>query len=174
MTEKQILIKQLADDYRYAPDEFDLISEHDLHNFRRFVNYQYSILTKAHILYFDFVDYEPYGTNPSVHEIRKDFLKGIIKIHTTGNDSKVWGKFYNLQFRAIHDYIHCRYSLDFTHDNEMEVFQRQIEFSNWQLPFDVNFDLYTKVLRSEIVYQSSYKEVFGEFHIDQKIILKNL
>lgn len=107
-----------------------------------------------------------------------DFHTGLLKIHTTGNYSKVWGTFTNLQFRAIHDYIHCLFNLDFTHTRELLAFKEQSEFSlthrsAHDFPY-LNWETYVGILRSEIVYQSAYKEHYGAFHTDQKIVLKEL
>lgn len=165
---------ELADGYTQAPDEFDNIPYFYLKELRLIVARMFEQIAQK--VYFEFVDYEPYGQNPKLKDMLEDFEAGCIRIHTTGNDSKVWGKFCNLEFRAIHDYLHCLYKLDFTHENELAVYAIQAGAS-W--PFlnecsDYTKDLYFKILRSEIVYQSAYKEVNGEFHIDQKIILTDL
>lgn len=164
----------LANKYAKHPDEFDQIPPGQLAIFRLLINKCFSDLSDK--IYFEFVDYEPYGTNPSIKDMLNDFYRGHIKIHTTGNDSKVWGKFHNLQFRAIHDYVHCLYANDFTHREERKVLGKQLEFHRLygkDFPF-LNWDLFGRILRSEIVYQSAFKEYYGEFHIEQKIILADL
>lgn len=164
----------MAKVYDALGDEFDYISDDEIKVMRQLINQQFSDLSK--VIHVEFVDYEPYGENPTIKTMLKDFRKGVIKIHTTGNDSKIWGKFHNLQFRAIHDYIHLIHELDFTHNDEVKVYPKQFEFSlKYALQFPhLNWDLYNRVLRSEIVYQSAYKEAFGKFHIDQKIILVDI
>jgi hypothetical protein len=168
--------EEMADKYLAAPNDLPSISLWELKAFRQMVNLQFSYLSK--LMYFDFVDYEPYGENPTIDDVLKDFRAGTIKIHTTGNDSPVWGKFTNLQFRAVHDYIHCAHELEFNHASECIAFQKQMEFSFWskfaeEIPY-LNWDMYKRILRSEIIYQSAYKEAKGAFHIDQKIILADL
>lgn len=169
-------VEAMAKKYDAFADEFDYIPDSEVKAFRQLINMQFSDISKY--IQIEFVDYEPYGETPSLKQMLVDFRKGIMKIHTTGNDSRVWGKFHNLQFRAIHDYIHLTQEMDFTHDDEVKVYAQQFEFSLkplyiHRLPY-LNWDIYNKILRSEIVYQSAYKEHFGKFHIDQKIILADL
>lgn len=167
-------VQGMAEAYVKAEDEFVDIPDDQLRVFRQLVNAQYSDISRK--LQIEFVDYEPYGENPKVADVLKDFHAGTLKIHTTGNDSQVWGKFTNLQFRAVHDYIHCLHGLEFNHNDEILAFKKQAEFSfgyGVQFPY-LNWETYVGILRSEIVYQSAYKEHFGEFHIDQKLILQNL
>jgi len=162
--------------YKNAKDEFDTISESELQVFRQLINQQFHDINKR--VRAEFVDYEPYGENPTLAAMLPDFRSGVIKIHTTGNESLVWNKFHNLQFRFIHDYLHLVHEHDFTHYEECKVYPKQFEFSirdkYTQLFPNLNWDTYNRILRSEIVYQSSYKEVYGQFHILQKVILSNL
>jgi hypothetical protein len=61
--------------------------------------------------------------------------------------------------------------------DEVKAFRRQYEWSvdNYAKKFpNMNWDLYKRVLRSEIVYQAAVKENFNTFHIEQKIILTDL
>jgi hypothetical protein len=167
---------KLASLYEKADDEFIKITEDELSVFRQLINLQFADISK--VIRIDFVDYEPYGQHPSLEDMMKDFRKGVMKIHTTGNDSRIWGKFHNLQFRAIHDYLHLVHELDFSHYDERKVYPQQFQFSLQdryakRFPY-LNWEVYKAILRSEIVYQSAYKEALGAFHIDQKIILKEL
>jgi len=167
-------VEGMAAAYKDAPDAFATIPANQLQVFRKLVTAQFNdIASKIEI---EFVDYEPYGQNPKIADVLQDFYAGKLKIHTTGNDSKVWGTYVNLQFRAVHDYIHCLFGLEFNHADEVLAFKRQAEFSleyGSKFPH-VNWETYVGILRSEIVYQSAYKEQYGEFHIDQKIILHQL
>lgn len=162
--------------YQDAEDEFFTIPDEQLHVFRQLINTQFNDINS--FMRIDFVDTEPYGENPSITDMVKDFHAGRLLIHTTGNDSKVWGKFTNLQFRAVHDYIHCLHNIEFTHYFEIQAFRKQAEFSfrdrYMNLFPHLNWETYVGILRSEIVYQSAYKEYFGLFHINQKIVLKEL
>lgn len=169
-------VEAMAIAYNHAADEFDSIPDEQLRVFRKLINQQYSDISKH--LNIEFVDYEPYGENPKIADVLKDFHAGTLKIHTTGNDSKVWGKFTNLQFRAIHDYIHCLFELEFNHAEEVKAYKHQLEFSVQgkyaEMFAYLNWDTYSRILRSEIVYQSAYKEHYGKFHIHQKIVLNQL
>lgn len=169
-------VERIATAYKnYGDDDVDYIRESDLWNMRELINMQFGELSKN--LHFDFVDGEPYSYN-QISELMPDWRSRVVRVNTTGNDSKLWGKFYNLQFRAIHDYIHCIKNLDFNYKAEVKAFHAQYEYSllgKFAEKFpQMNWDLYKKVLRSEIVYQAAVKEYFGEFHIDQKIILSEL
>lgn len=169
-------VTDMAKKYDAMSDDLDWMSASEIRVFRQLINRQFADISNA--ITFDFVNYEPYGETPSIKAMLPDFRKGRIKIHTTGNDSRIWGKFHNLQFRAIHDFIHLTQGLNFTHEDECKVYPLQFEFSvqnkyTQALPH-LNWDVYNRILRSEIVYQSAYKEAFGKFHIDQKIILADL
>lgn len=169
-------VKELAEKYDKAKDQIDDIPIYEVFAFRKLINFQFAEISKK--IDFIFVDYEPYGENPTIVDMLKDFRKGQLFIHVTGNESKIWGKFHNLQFRAIHDFIHCMAEKDFTHKDECSIYTMQCSFSLQEkyteaVPY-VNWQRYTEVLRSEIVYQSAYKEIDGKFHIDQKIILDDL
>lgn len=167
--------ENLGQAYYDARDQFELIPLSTLDVFHRLINKQFADLSKK--INFIFVNNEPYGENPLIEDVVRDFRRGKIFIHTTGNNSRIWGKFHNLQFRAIHDYIHCLHEKEFNHASECEVHRLQSEFSliaySHKFPY-LDWNTYLKVLRSEIVYQSAYKEVYGKFHIDQKIILDDL
>lgn len=168
--------QEMAKAYDKAEDEFLSIPDDQLNVFKQLINAQFSDISRR--IRIDFVDYEPYGENPKIADMLKDFNVGVMKIHTTGNDSKVWGKFTNLQFRAVHDYIHCLFKIDFTHNDEIIAFHKQAEFSFSEryarlFPY-LNWETYIGILRSEIVYQSAYKEANNAFHIGQKVILKSL
>jgi hypothetical protein len=165
-------VSEMAAAYRDHPDQFDDIDTDHLRIFKHLINAQFNDIFKR-LIDIEFVDHEPYGDNPKIANVLVDFYAGILKIHTTGNDSKLWDKFHNLQFRAIHDFIHCAHGFEFNHADEVKAYQAQMEFSmgyGKQFPH-LNWDVYNAILRSEIVYQSSFKEHFGAFHISQKIIL---
>jgi hypothetical protein len=173
MTTIEKEIERIALAYKEATDDFIVIHEQNLHNFRQLIQAQFAELSQT--IYFDFVDTDPYPYK-HISELMPDFRKRIIKVNTSGNDSRLWGKVYNLQFRAIHDWIHCMNELDFNYEAEVKAYDRQIGYS---LAFKnqfhyINWALYAKILKSEIVYQAAVKEYFKEFHIDQKIILHDL
>lgn len=162
--------EKIAMEYELALDEFDTIPREQIHFARAFINKQFQILSDK--IYFDFVDTEPYDYN-TIEDMLKDFNVGVIKVNTTGNESKYWGTVYNLIFRAVHDYFHCQAKLGFTFDEEVKIWKKQVEYNTLTLPKLLDNNLLTAVLRSEIVYQGAYKEVTGKFHINQKIVLKD-
>lgn len=168
-------IEIIATGYANESDDAISIAEHDLHLMRKLINAQFGNISKN--IYFDFTERDPYPY-VRVKELEKDWRAGIIKVNTSGNDSMVWGKVYNLQFRAIHDYIHCLFGLDFNFQDEVRAYRKQIECSMAdeyarQFP-NMNWELYQAVLRSEIIYQAAVKTHFGQFHIEQKIVLTDL
>jgi len=167
---------RLAEGYKKAADAIDNIPDYEVHAFRKLIQLQFADLSK--IIYFDFVNHYPYEYKEVV-EMIYDFRKGVIQVNTSGNDSKLWGKVYNLQFRAIHDYIHCLHNLDFNFPNEVRAFNQQLAFSKgsrYALKFPyLNWERYEAVLRSEIIYQAAIKEHFKVFDLDtQKIVLREL
>lgn len=168
--------EKIAKAYLEREDDFDSIPEEKIHQFRKLINEMFSFYSSRSGTYFDFVDYEPYKYD-NVKEMNEDFKKRIIKVNTTGNDSKLWGKVYNLMFRAVHDVIHCVYDLNFTFEDEAQAWKKQV--SKTMFLFEdrystLDWGLFNAILRSEIVYQAAVKETTGEFHIDQKIILEDL
>lgn len=168
-------VERIAKAYAFAPDDFQYMRDADLHNMRKLIQAQFAYLSEK--VYFDFVDTDPYPY-VKIDELDADWRRGIIKVNTSGNESALWGKVYNLQFRAIHDFIHCVHRLDFNFYAEVRAFQHQIEFSMMdkfakQFPY-MNWELYNGVLRSEIIYQAAVKEHSEQFHIDQKIVLHQL
>lgn len=175
-TLQQRAVRELAERYANTPDEFNQIPERELFVLKQIIEHQYNhIIESGFSIYFE--DYEPYGKNPKIADALQDFRAGWLEIHTTGNDSVVWGAYTNLQFRAVHDFVHCGIEAEFDHESEKKVLAAQYEFaqkiSGAKFKY-ANWDLYYKILRSEIVYQSAYKEANGAFHIDQKVILTDL
>lgn len=169
------VVERVALNYQKAPDEIDVIDTLDAALMRDLVHEMFNdVLSKIDVYFVDTDPYEYVGLD----DIMADFNRGFIKVNKSGDDSKFWGS-RNLEFRAVHDYIHCWFNLPFNYLAEVKAFARQVAYS--QLPkFSMeypNFDweLYSKVLRSEIIYQAAYKQHFKEFHVPvQKIILSNL
>jgi hypothetical protein len=125
-------------------------------------------------LHIDFTENDPYSYE-GLEDIFSDFNNKIVKVNTSGNDSKFWGPFYNLAFRGIHDFIHAFGKLDFTYKDEIIAFEKQLDFYPFGIHDKEDLDLYERVLRSEIVYQAAFKTYFGVFHVPfQKIILSDL
>lgn len=168
----KLIIEKIALAYQEAPDEVDSIVEDDRRTIHDLINTQFNDLSK-HIR-FIFENEDPYNY-VTIDEMYKDFRKGFIRVNTSGNESKFWGRYHNLQFRAIHDYIHCKYKLDFNFGQEITAWESQMRLTQTiYQERSVDWQLFEAILRSEIIYQAAVKEHFKEFHIDQKIILKNL
>lgn len=166
-------IERIAKGYSETPNEISQITPEQIRKFRMFT---LILFIKIH-RFIEFVDYEPYEYN-IIDPVRKDWLADTLKVNTTGNNSELWGPFYNLLFRAIHDYIHVIYKLDFNFEDEVTAYEEQIKFSLFSKPkdwTDEDVNIFKKVLRSEIIYQAAVKTFYGEFHLEeQKIILSNL
>jgi hypothetical protein len=169
----KLKIESIAQKYETSTNEILSIGEADRYNFRKLINKQFSDISK--IIHFDFVDYKPYPYT-IIKDLIGDFRNGIVKVNVCGNDSELWGGFYNLQFRAIHDYIHCIHELDFNFADEVIANAHQYEFSLAYAKEFPHYDwsLYRKILRSEVVYQAAVKEHFNPFTIEQKIVLIDL
>ena len=168
--------KLIAEGYDKASNDFEKIPIEQIHLFRKLINRQFGDMSK--LIYVDFVDHEPYEYT-TIDPMFNDFRKGLIKVNTTGNDSDLWGKVYNLMFRAVHDIFHCQLAADFTFDDEVHAWKFQVHKTRSEYITDKEFlnldwELFSNMLRSEIVYQGAYKEVTGMFHIDQKIVLTDL
>jgi hypothetical protein len=170
-------IKRIAEGYAASPDQIDMITEDQRYKFRKLISDMFCDLSVSGSnlrTYFQFVDNEPYDYD-SIKQMRTDFVQGFIKVNTTGNNSTVWGTFYNLLFRGIHDWFHCVHELNFTFADEVTAYERQVKYSLLRAPYTwtQNDDAtFKRLLRSEIIYQAAVKTHFGKFHLDtQKIIL---
>ena len=68
----------------------------------------------------EWVRYDPY---PDAESMQIDVAStGILKV-TTQHNEFIFDPKVNLYFRAVHDYDHCRYGLDFGFDGERQVAQ---------------------------------------------------
>jgi len=176
MHRNQNVVEDVAIRYSETKDQIFQIPLYDIRNFRKLIQQQFADLSK--FIYFDFVEDHPYGYE-EVKELMHDFRSGVIKVNVSGNTSRLWSPFYNLAFRAIHDYIHCLHNLDFHFNHEVKAYHHQLDFSfsdryTKKFPY-MNWQLYANVLRSEIVYQAAVKTHFKLFDLDtQKIILTDL
>jgi hypothetical protein len=166
-------VELIAEHYKAATDNLPGILMEDIHNFRKLIQLQFADISK--VIYFDFVDEYPYKYD-FVDEMVADFKKGFIRVNTSGNDSRLWGKVYNLQFRAIHDFIHCLHHLHFNFTDEVTAYRKQMAFSRQdryakKFPF-LDWNMYEAVLRSEIIYQAAVKTNYKLIDLDtQKIVL---
>ena len=173
-------IKRIALAYEKAPNELPLITEDQIHELRTIVSLVYNEVSSVY--YFDFAKDDPYKYE-RVKEMIPDFKKGVIRVNTSGNNSDLWGPVYNLLFRGTHDYIHAKHLHEFHVKDEIIAYLDQIDLSYHVIfgylrnirSFRESWELYKKVLRSEIIYQACVKTYFKEFHLPvQKIILQDL
>ena len=148
-------IQTTAERYKEHIDEVAGIPTSAIRNMHNLIQMQFSDISKK--VHFQFVNNEPYSYE-KIEELDKDWREGTIKVNCTGNDSLFWGKLYNLQFRAIHDYIHCLHRLNFNYYDEVRAYQAQVNFGLTEygkhIPF-LDWELHNKILRSEIVYQAA-------------------
>lgn len=169
-------IKRIAEAYVKAKDDLPSITESDRLVLRGVIGRMFAGASNS--IHFDFTKKDPYDYN-TIKQMRWDYDHGhIVKVNVSGNNSKMWGPVYNLMFRAVHDYVHARWEFDFNYQAEVLAWERQLWLTKAQaaIPMHIGiYDLYGKILRSEIVYQAAYKTYFKEFHLPvQKIVLADL
>jgi len=166
-------VEVLGQHYAETEDELHLVDREVTRSLRAFTEKLYNTLTtEVEVI---FVDYEPYNyLKDGAVEMMKDYEQGFIKVPTLGDDSEIFEEF-NLMFRASHDIVHCIMNKSFSYEDEFDTFLYTARmFRIW------NPDLYQaeeeqaiRVLRSEIIYQSAFKNSEAENIIDQKIILSD-
>jgi hypothetical protein len=107
------------------------------------------------------VNYNPYK---NLEEMTKDVEdNNRILISTLNNDSQLLPGYLNLQFRAVHDYLHYLLQQPFDYTGEYKVYQAQKHVYKTKLR--------RQILYSEIVLQAAYCTYFGKFADKQKVIL---
>lgn len=159
--------------YAKTEDEFPKLTESIKLALRVFTDRLYNILIEE--VEVKFVDYEPYDyLNNGANVMFADYKKGFIRVPTTGDDSNIFAE-YNLKFRASHDIIHCLVKKNFNYEDEFETFIYTARmFKLWATHLsNEEIDLGIRVLRSEIIYQSAFKNSTAENVIDQKVILSD-
>ena len=171
-------IKRIAEGYTAAPNEILLICDKDRRLIHELIAIQFAQLSSG--TYFDFVPFEPHKYELAA-DLKPDFInQKKIQVNTTGNNSEFWGECYNLMFRAVHDYYHATMDLNFNYLEEISAYSNQVRHSVIMAKrnnlYDlINWPVYAKLLRSEIIYQAAYKTYYKEFHLpEQKIILSDL
>jgi hypothetical protein len=100
----------------------------------------------------------------NVDQLTSDIRKrGVMLISYENNDSELLPGELNLQFRAIHDYLHYVLQAPFTAAGEIEVYNLQSR---------LHYSPETKAfLFSEVVLQACYCEYFGKFADVQKVVV---
>lgn len=99
----------------------------------------------------------------NVDQLTSDISRNnLMLISREFNDSKLLPGKLNLEFRAVHDYLHYTLQAPFTVAGEIEVYKLQAKFHN---------DFSKKLLYSEVILQACFAEYFGRFIETQKIVL---
>lgn len=168
-------ISRIAIAYDTYKDQLPSISQDRILRIRRLIEDQFAWLVWQWHLHIDFMEEDPYDYKGGLTNLVYDYNYKIIKVNTSGNASKFWGPFYNLAFRAVHDFIHASKEWGFTYEDEINAYRDQLKFYPFPLQDPEDLDLYERVLRSEIIYQAAFKTYFGVLHVpEQKIILSDL
>ena len=151
--------------YQRYKDNFDEIETVELNQFRLEIERAYGSLPHSEIQII-FCDGQPYANH---HELTADIRNNKqMKISSDFNESKLLPGMLNLQFRAIHDYLHYVLQAPFTAEGEITVYniQKKLHCSA----------IGQQILFSEVVLQACYAEYFGTegkpaFAPVQKVIL---
>jgi len=108
-----------------------------------------------------FIKGNPYN---SLAELTSDIKeKYWFDVSEDNNDSLLLPGKLNLQFRAVHDYLHYLYQQPFDFAGEYNVYKAQRYFHSSKVG--------RKILYSEIVLQAAYCTYFGKFSDKQKVII---
>lgn len=153
-------IKNKALVYLRYKDQFDEIDSVDLRQFRLEVERAFNEHVRPFVTV-EFVKGQPYKDH---HELTHDIKRNqLMKISSDHNDSCLLPNELNLQFRAVHDYIHYILQAPFTAMGEVKVYNFQKRFHQ--------AGICQQILFSEVVLQACYCEYYGEFAPFQKVIL---
>lgn len=168
------VMKTVAEGYLKLPDETHLLSKEDIKLLKDFTKHLYLNFSKENA--FIFQKSEPYNyLENGFEQMREDSKKGFIRVSTSGDDSELLGD-YNLMFRAAHDYIHVLTDKTFGYEDEIATFESTTQlFRDYcrhkKIRYNTNVE---KIFRSEIIYQSAFKNINRDNIIEQKIILTDL
>lgn len=152
---KAIIYERYKDDYeRLTTEQIDTFREEVARAFHGntvpFVDVRY-------------VKGQPYE---NCDQLSKDIRgNGLMLISSDNNESTLLPGELNLQFRAVHDYIHYILQAPFDAAGEIRVYNLQKEFHKSQVS--------KQILFSEVVLQACYAEYFKRFAPVQKVVLYN-
>lgn len=110
-----------------------------------------------------FVDYEPYSCFLDMQVDIGNFKR--LKVSSLHCDNTIFGfPMINQMFRAVHDYLHFMYNLDFSHENELMVnyYQNSIFKKLGASVWDLD------LLNIETAGQIVYHKKFGDFPKNQR------
>ena len=162
----------IGNHYENSSDMTPFISRTTKQNLKDFTQFLY--LEFSQQTSFIFQKDDPYDyINNDFESMKKDSENGYIRVPSGGDDSPILRN-HNLIFRAVHDYIHILTDKSFSYEDEVDTYIYTLEFlESWGKRFNIKEDTLigvAKIIRSEIIYQSAYKNKDGENVIEQKVV----
>lgn len=156
------LIRTLAIKYERYKDQLGGIPAHEIEQYRLDVHTAFNRVTSLvggiKVVY---VSGQPYkGLEDMTSDIT---VTGCMNVSTEFNDSKLLPGVLNLQFRAVHDYLHYLFQQPFGFSGELNVYKCQKYMHLTEAG--------KRILYSEVVMQAAYCEYFGKFADGQKVII---
>lgn len=148
--------------YERYKDDFDKLTEEQIDTFRKEVEEAFflRVYMSVNVVY---VKGQPYKDH---HELTSDIkVRKRLQISSDHNDSRLLPGEFNLQFRAVHDYLHYILQAPFTAVGEIQVYNLQKKLHESEIS--------KQILFSEVVLQACYQEHFGRFAPIQKVVLYN-
>lgn len=158
MSTKDYIRKNALVYLRYK-DNYDQLTEEEIKLFREEVIDAFVKLPSD--IEVRYVTGQPYANHKELTDDIK--TNKVMRISTDHNESTLLPGILNLQFRAVHDYLHYTLQQPFTAAGEINVFKMQKKFHSEGIS--------QQILFSEVVLQACYCEYFGEFPNKQKVIL---
>jgi len=150
-------IRKNAIIYERYKDNFDNIRTEEILLFRQEIRAAYG---KIPVM----VGWQSGQPYQNVSELTKDIKDtNRMYISTDHNESRLLPEQLNMEFRAVHDYLHYTLQAPFTAAGEIKVFHLQKKLHSSEIG--------RKILFSEVVLQACYQEHFGHFAPTQKVIL---
>jgi len=121
-----------------------------------------SIVNKMHrFVTHNGIQYRASETAPGTWTELKQSDPYNLVVWSGASDQTIWVKpEYNWLFRAVHDFVHIVYNLDFSDESEREVRRITAELLRLSASEEA-------ILKAEIDGQIEYKNEHGEFPIDQ-------
>jgi len=145
--------------YLKYKDNFEELTTKQINKFRKEVEEAFGKLPSN--LWVEYESGQPYNNLEELTEDIKE--RQVMHISTDHNESVLLPDKLNLQFRAVHDYLHYTLQQPFTAVGEINVFKMQRKFHSTGIS--------QQILFSEVVLQACYAEYFGKFPAKQKVVL---
>lgn len=168
-------IKGVGIHYRDAQNDLPEVLDHHRDALKRFTFDLFKSLRETVII--QFVDDLPYDYLGEGHlQMFNDYEDGFIRVPTGDDNSELLGNT-NLEFRATHDVLHAMLGKSFNYKDEVDVYMHTAHlFLMWASGRNINYPTkltVIRILRSEIVYQSAFKNLETNNSIDQKVVLRD-